>query len=45
MLQEVRQHSWIVPLSGSAPKVNWVYSGLRPVISPSFVEIYAVVFV
>ena len=33
------------PLSGSTPKVNGFYSGLRPILHPSFMEISSVVFV
>lgn len=34
-----------VPLSGSAPKLNGLYSGLRLILHLSFVEIHLVVFV
>ena len=33
-----------IHLSGSSPKVNGVYSGLRPIIHPSFLKIQSVGF-
>ena len=39
MLKEVKQDP------GSTPEVNGIYSGLRPILHPSFFEIRKVVFV
>ena len=44
MLNRVSEHSRSVPLSGSATKVNGVYSELETILHPSFVKIFSVVF-
>lgn len=38
------RNPWIRPFAGSAPKVNEVYSGTRPILHLSVMEVCSVVF-
>lgn len=43
-INENVKEKWVVHLSRSNPRVHWVYSGLRPVLRPTFMENRSVAF-
>ena len=45
IFKKVRKHFWVHAFIETTPNGNGVYSGLRPIIHPSFKEIRTVVFV